>query len=250
LARAVKRGSTRLVWIETPSNPTCAITDIARAAEIAHGAGARIAADSTMSTPVLTRPLEHGVDLVMHSATKQLNGHGDVLAGALVTAREDELWERIAWERGTRGAVLGPFEAWLLQRGMRTLFLRVPASCRGAQRVAEVLDAHPKVLEVFYPGLPRHPGHAIAARQMQGGFGSLLSFRVAGGEQAARAVASGLQVVRQGTSLGSVESLIEHRASVEGAASPVPDDLVRLSVGIEHPDDLVEDLEHALASVP
>jgi cystathionine gamma-synthase len=246
LRSKLRPGHTSLVWVETPANPTCEITDIAAVAELAHAAGARVVADGTLATPVLTRPLELGADLVMHSATKQLGGHADVLAGALVTAREDGLWERIAHERAYRGAVLGPFESWLLLRGMRTLFLRVSASCRGAQRVAEALAAHAGVTRVFHPGLEDHPGHAVAARQMHGGFGCLVSFRVPGGEAAARSVAERLELFRDATSLGGVESLVEHRASVEGEGTPVPDDLLRLSVGIEDPDDLVEDLRAAL----
>jgi cystathionine gamma-synthase len=249
LRRALRPGHTRLLWIETPSNPTCAITDISASAEAAHAAGALVVADSTMSTPVLCRPLDFGADVVMHSATKQLNGHADVLAGALVTARENALWPRVRRERGIRGAVPGPFEAWLLLRGIRTLYLRVPASSRGALRVAENLDVHAKVIEVRYPGLPKHPGHAIAARQMRGGFGPMLSFRVRGGETAARALAAGLDLFKQATSLGGVESLVEHRASVEGAATSLPADLLRLSVGIEDPDDLVADLESALERI-
>jgi cystathionine gamma-synthase len=246
LRAKLRPGHTSLVWVETPANPTCEITDIAAVAELAHAAGARVVADGTLATPVLTRPLELGADLVMHSATKQLGGHADVLAGALVTAREDGLWERIVHERAYRGAVLGPFESWLLLRGMRTLFLRVSASCRGAQRVAEALAAHAGVTRVFHPGLEDHPGHAVAARQMHGGFGCLVSFRVPGGEAAARSVAERLELFRDATSLGGVESLVEHRASVEGEGTPVPDDLLRLSVGIEDPDDLVEDLRAAL----
>jgi cystathionine gamma-synthase len=241
---------TRLVWIETPSNPMGIITDIAAAAEIAHAAGARVVADGTLATPVLTRPLAHGVDVVLHSATKQLNGHADVLAGALVTARADETWERVGFERGYRGAVLGPFEAWLLLRGMRTLFPRVEASARGAQRVAEALAAEDEVTHVYYPGLADQPGHAIAARQMEGGFGPLVSFQVRGGEKRARAVASSLTIFKRATSLGGVESLVEHRASVEGPGTPVPDDLLRLSIGIEDPEDLVADLEAALDARP
>ncbi|MDJ0868784.1 MAG: PLP-dependent aspartate aminotransferase family protein [Myxococcota bacterium] len=249
LRAALRPGRTRLVWLESPSNPMTVVTDLAAAAELAHGAGALAVADSTTATPVLTQPLALGCDLVLHSATKQLNGHGDVLAGALVTAREDALWERIRFERGTRGAVPGPFEAWLLLRGMRTLYLRVAHSSQGAQRVAEFLRGRRGVRAVLYPGLPEHPGHALARRQMQGGFGSLVSFRVAGGGAAARRVASGLRLFRDASSLGSVESLVEQRAAVEGAGSRVPDDLLRLSIGIEDPDDLVADLERALASV-
>lgn len=248
LRDALRPGRTALVWLESPSNPMNAVTDLAAAAEIAHGAGALVVADGTLATPALCRPLALGVDWVVHSATKQLNGHADVLAGALVTARKDAHWERVRHERAYRGAVLGPFDAWLLLRGMRTLFLRVDASARGALRVAEALAAHPEVLEALYPGLPGHPGHAVAARQMQGGFGPVVSFRPRGGEARARALASRLRVFRDASSLGGVESLVEHRASVEGTGTGVPDDLLRLSVGIEDPDDLVDDLRDALAA--
>jgi cystathionine gamma-synthase len=246
LAAAVKPGRTKLVWIESPANPTWAITDIAAAAEIAHGAGARLAIDSTVATPVLTRPIELGADIVMHSATKYLNGHSDVVAGALVAARHDELWERVAAIRTSNGAILGPFEAWLLLRGMRTLHVRVECSSRTAQAIAERFADHRRVA-VLYPGLPNHPGHAVAARQMLGGFGGMLSIRVAGGESAAIATAARVTVWKRATSLGGVESLIEHRASIEGPGSPAPADLLRLSVGIEHAADLIGDLEQALA---
>jgi cystathionine gamma-synthase len=246
LRAALRPGRTRLVWVETPSNPLCAVTDIAASAELAHAAGAKLVADGTLATPALTRPLELGADWVMHSATKQLNGHADVVAGALVCAAPDETWERVRFERAYRGAVLGPFEAWLLLRGMRTLFLRVAASATGAQRVAEFLSGRDGVTAVFYPGLPGHPGHARAAAQMRGGFGPMLSFRVAGGEPRARALAAALEVFTQASSLGGVESLVEHRASVEGAGTRVPADLLRLSVGIEDPEDLLADLEAAL----
>ena len=248
--RALMRpGLTRIVWAETPSNPMCAVEDIAACAEIAHDAHAHLVVDSTVATPVFCRPLELGADLVMHSATKQLNGHSDVLAGALVSRSEDELWERVRQERAYRGAVVGPFEAWLLLRGMRTLFLRVPAAASNAQRVAEMLATHPLVAEVLYPGLPQHPGHAVAKRQMAGGFGMMLSFRPAGGEAAARRVVAALEVFRNATSLGGVESLVEHRFPVEGAGTSVPRDLVRLSLGIEAPDDLLADLQQALAAI-
>jgi cystathionine gamma-synthase len=250
VAGAVRPGGTKLVWIETPANPTWEVTDIAEAAEAAHGAGARLAVDSTPATPVLTRPLEHGADLVMHSATKYLNGHTDVLAGALVAARTDDLWERIRAVRHDAGAMLGPFEAWLLQRGMRTLFLRVRASCAGAAFLAERLGRHPAVAQVLYPGLPGHPGHEAAVRQMRGGFGGMLSIRVAGGEPAAMAAAARVRVWKRATSLGGVESLLEHRASVEGPDTTCPRDLLRLSVGIESPEDLAADLEAALGAVP
>ncbi len=247
LRAALRPGATRIVWIETPANPSGAVTDLAAAAEMAHEAGARLVADNTVATPVLSRPLAHGADVVMHSATKQLNGHSDVLAGALVTAEEDDLWSRCRRERGFRGAVLGPFESWLLLRGMRTVCLRVAASANNAQRIAEALDGHPAVSRVLYPGLPGHPGHAIAARQMVGGFGPVVSLRLAGGPEAARRVVERLRLFHDATSLGGVESLAEHRGPVEGPGSPVPDDLVRLSVGIEDADDLVADLDQALA---
>jgi cystathionine gamma-synthase len=246
LRRALQPGRTRLVWVETPANPTGAITDVAATSELVHEAGAVVVVDSTLATPVHCRPIELGADLVMHSATKQLNGHTDVLAGALVTARDDEMWQRIQRERQMRGAVLGSFEAWLLLRGMRTLFLRVPASARTAQHVAEVLQRHSMVAQSLYPGLPDHPGHAIARRQMQNGFGALVSFRVRGGEAAAKRVVANLELFKNATSLGGVESLVEHRAAVEGPDSTVPRDLIRLSVGIEDADDLADDLVRAL----
>jgi cystathionine gamma-synthase len=247
LAAAVRPGQTKLIWIESPANPTWPITDIAAAAEIAHRAGASLAIDSTVATPILTRPIELGADIVMHSATKYLNGHSDVVAGALITARHDELWDRIAAIRTGNGAILGSFEAWLLLRGMRTLHLRVERCCRTAQAIAEHFANHDRIVAVLYPGLPSHPGHAVAARQMLGGFGGMLSLRVAGGERAAIAAAARVTVWKRATSLGGVESLIEHRASIEGPGSPAPPDLLRLSVGIEDAGDLIADLEQALA---
>jgi len=251
---AVTEGKTALVWIETPANPLWTITDIALTSEIAHTSGAVVAVDSTVATPVLTRPIELGADIVMHSATKYLNGHSDVIAGTL-TAREDTpLWQRIRSVRAQIGGVIGPFEAWLLTRGMRTLFPRVRAACDSAQSLAQRLSQHRFIDEVLYPGLPSFSGHAIAARQMRGGFGGMLSIRVRGakdgsitGEQAAIATAANVQLWKRATSLGGVESLVEHRASVEGAGTPVPGDLLRLSVGLEDADDLVADLEQALA---
>jgi cystathionine gamma-synthase len=249
LATAVQPGRTKLVWIESPANPTWPITDIAATAEIAHRAGACLAVDSTVATPILTRPIELGADIVMHSATKYLNGHSDVVAGALVTARHDELWERIGAIRSGNGAILGSFEARLLLRGMRTLHLRVERASRTAQAIAEHFAGHRRIVAALYPGLPDHPGHAVAARQMQGGFGGMLSIRVAGGERAAIATAARVKVWKRATSLGGVESLIEHRASIEGAGSPAPPDLLRLSAGIEDAGDLIGDLEQALAGV-
>jgi cystathionine gamma-synthase len=242
---AMRPGQTRLVWIETPANPTWEVTDIAAVAEIAHHAGARLAVDSTCATPVHTRPLTLGADLVMHSATKFLGGHSDVLAGALVTAREDEAWAKIRELRHDEGACLGPMEAYLLLRGLRTLFVRVERASRTAQLLAERLAFLPDV-RILYPGLTSHPQHAIAARQMQRGFGGMLSIRVGGGVAAALHVLSRLAVWVPATSLGGVESLIEHRYTVEGPGTPTPPDLLRLSVGLEHEDDLFEDLRHAL----
>ena len=247
LERTLIDGTTRLVWIETPCNPTWDIVDIGAAADSAHAIGAILAVDSTVPTPVLTRPMEFGADIVMHSATKYLNGHGDVVAGALATARADEFWGRVGDVRSHGGAILGSFEAWLLQRGMRTLFLRVRQSSATAMRIATHFDGHPALLAVLYPGLPGHPGHAIASRQMQGGFGGMLSLRVKGGEKAALQAIRKLQVFIRATSLGGVESLAEHRYSIEGPDSPIPQDLIRISVGIESADDLIVDLEQALS---
>ncbi|MGQ0664168.1 MAG: trans-sulfuration enzyme family protein [Pseudomonadota bacterium] len=249
LARLVRPGKTRLVWLETPANPTWALTDIAAAAEIAHGAGARLAVDSTVATPVLTRPIALGADIVMHAATKYLNGHSDVIAGALVAARDDDHWRRIKYVRAAGGGVLGPVEAWLLLRGMRTLFLRVAAASRSAQAIADRLAGHAKISAVLYPGHPGHAGHAIAARQMRGGFGGMLSLRAKGGEAAAWRLAANLKVFKRATSLGGVESLVEHRASVEGPGTPCPPDLLRLSIGIEDTADLIADLERGLATI-
>jgi cystathionine gamma-synthase len=247
--RAALEHKTDLLWLETPANPMLEITDLCRFSELAHAAGAIVAVDNTLSTPVHTTPLALGVDLVMHSATKQLNGHGDVLAGALVVGESTPAWESIKSQRPNRGGVLGPFEAWLLQRGMRTLFLRVHASSRSALRVAQALQANAAVSKVFYPGLADHPGHDIAAAQMSDGFGCMVSFRVEGGEEQARRVEQSTRLIMPATSLGGTESLIEHRSSIEGKGSPVPLDLLRLSIGLEGPDDLIADLEKALQAL-
>jgi cystathionine gamma-synthase len=246
LAARARQRRPRLLWIETPANPTWEITDIAAASAIGREVGAIIAVDSTVATPLLTRPLDLGADIVMHSATKYLNGHTDVIAGALATARDDELWQRVRYVRGGGGAVLGPFEAWLLLRGMRTLHLRVAAACANAQAIAEHLRGQPQLSHVLYPGLATHPGHAVAARQMRGGFGGMMSLRFTGGEAAAKSFCARLRVFKRATSLGSVESLAEHRASVEGPGTICPADLVRLSIGVEHVADLLGDVEQAL----
>ena len=236
----------RLIWVETPANPTWEITDIAAAAAVAREVGAIVCVDSTVATPLLTRPLALGAHVVMHSATKYLNGHSDVIGGVLVTAADDALWQRMRYVRAAGGSVLGPFEASLLLRGMRTLHVRLRAACANAMAIAERFNGHPKLSHVLYPGLSTHPGHAVAARQMRGGFGAMLSLRLAGGEAAARSFAARLRVFKRATSLGSVESLAEHRASVEGPDTPCPPDLVRLSIGIEHVEDLIADIEQAL----
>lgn len=248
LRAAVKPGTTKLVWVETPSNPMWTVTDIAAAAAIAHAAGARLVVDSTVATPVLTQPLSLGADLVMHSATKYLNGHSDVIAGALCTARDDEFWARIRRVRATLGQILGPFEAYLLLRGMRTLDLRVRAMSAAALTVATHFAADPRVAGVLYPGLPGHADHTVAARQMTGGFGGMLSIRVRAGEQAAIRAAANVKLWKRATSLGGVESLIEQRASIEGPGTPCPADLLRLSVGLETPSDLIADLDAALGA--
>ena len=246
LAAAVQPGRTRIVWVETPANPTWAITDLSGAAGIAHQAGARLVADSTVSTPVHTRPIDFGADLVVHSATKYLNGHGDVLAGAVVARTNDPFVQRIrAWRRSA-GAVPGGFDAWLLLRGMRTLFPRVRQSSATALQIAKAFEHDPRIHTVLYPGLASHPGHDIARRQMQGGFSGMLSIRVGGGEAAAMATAARLRTFLRATSLGGTESLVEHRASSEGPSSPVPADLLRFSIGLEDPDDLIADLDQAL----
>jgi len=243
---ATRRGATKLIWTETPANPTWDITDLAAVAEIAHAAGARLAVDSTVATPVCTRPLDLGADIVMHSATKYLNGHSDLIGGALVTRVADAHWTRLKELRVQLGGVPGAFEAWLLLRGMRTLFPRVRTAAVSAQAIAEHFTGHALVDHVLYPGLASFAGHAVAARQMQGGFGGMLSIRVKGGERAAIATAAHVRIWKRATSIGGVESLIEHRASVEGPHSPCPKDLLRLSVGVEETSDLIGDLEAAL----
>src|SRR6266568_9403327 len=246
LAAKLRAQHPRLLWIETPANPTWEVTDIAAASAIAREVGAVIGIDSTVATPLLTRPIELGASIVMHSATKYLNGHSDVIAGALAAARDDALWQSIRYIRGGGGSVLGPFESWLLLRGIRTLHLRVACTCSNAMAIAQRFERHPKLSHVLYPGLASNPGHAVAARQMSGGFGGMMSLRLKAGEEAAKAFTAKLRVFKRATSLGSVESLAEHRASVEGPGTPCPADLVRLSIGIEHIDDLIADIAQAL----
>jgi cystathionine gamma-synthase len=246
LKRTIQPGKTSVVWIETPVNPTWDVIDIALAAEIAHAAGAILAVDGTVASPVTTRALDYGADIVFHSATKYLNGHSDVVAGILVTAREDERWEDIKLVRTLTGGILGPHEAWLLLRGMRTLFLRFDQASQTALRLAQHFEAHPQLQQVLYPGLESHAGHEVAMRQMTRGFGGMLSFLVKGDAVDAKRIAGKAQLFVRATSLGGVESLIEHRASVEGPHSEVPQNLLRLSIGIENCQDLIDDLEQCL----
>jgi cystathionine gamma-synthase len=246
LAAKARARKPRVIWIETPANPTWDITDIAAASAIAREVGGIVAVDSTAATPMLTRPLELGAQIVMHSATKYLNGHSDVIGGVLATKADDEMWQRIRYVRGGGGAVLGPFEAWLLLRGMRTLHIRVATACANAMAIAQRFEPHPKFSHILYPGLRSHPGHVVASKQMSGGFGAMISVRLKAGEQAAKEFTSRLRLIKQATSLGSVESLAEHRASVEGPGTLCPTDLVRLSIGIEHVDDLIDDIAQAL----
>jgi cystathionine gamma-synthase len=241
---AIVPRKTGLVWIETPSNPLWTITDIEAVCDHAHRAGAIVCADSTVSTPILSQPLDLGCDLVMHSATKYLNGHSDVVAGVVAAARVDAAWARIRDVRLHLGGLPGPFDAFLLLRGLRTLHTRVTSQSQSAAVIAERLVRHPAIRAVLYPGLAGHPGHAIAARQMKGGFGGMISIRL-GSRAEAIAVAAQVQVWRRATSFGGVESLIEHRASMEGPGSLCPDDLLRLSVGLEDPDELYRDLMQA-----
>lgn len=243
---ALLPGTTKLVWAETPANPTWVVADLAALAELARSAGAILVVDNTVPTPLLTRPLELGADLVVHSASKYLNGHSDLLAGLVVTATEDELWQRLRTLRHDEGAILGAFEAWLLLRGMRTLEVRLQRQCGSAMHLAAALERHPRIERVLYPGLATHRGHTLAARQMRGGFGGMLSILVRGGAEAAIATAARVELWKRATSLGGVESLIEHRASIEGPDSPAPPGLLRLSVGLEDPRDLAADLERAL----
>ena len=244
LAHALERPA-KIVWLETPSNPLLKITDLSGAIALAKTAGVVTVVDNTFATPVLQRPLDAGADVTLQASTKYLGGHSDVMGGALVFARRDALFARTEHARHILGAIASPFASWMVLRGLRTLALRMERHSANAMAVAEALAAHPKVTAVHYPGLPDHPGHAIAAKQMRG-FGGMLSFRVRGGRDAAVAAVSRARLFVRATSLGSVESLIEHRATSEGAGSQAPPELIRLSVGIEHPDDLVADLREAL----
>jgi cystathionine beta-lyase/cystathionine gamma-synthase len=251
---AVRPGETGLIWVETPSNPLWSISDIAAIAEIAHAADAILCVDSTVATPIFTRPLSLGADIVMHSATKYIGGHSDVLGGALVVGNP-ELFERLYFVQNATGAVMGPLESYLCSRGLKTLELRVREQCRTAQRLAEHLAGHSRVSRVFYPGLADHPGHELARRQMNGAFGAMVSFEVAGDYQAAKRMVESTKLFHLAVSLGAVESLIEQPAAMSHAsydraerlAHGLSDGLVRLSVGLEAFDDLRADLDQALA---
>ena len=245
--RAAMRANTRLVWIETPSNPLLRVTDIRGVAAIAKERGALCAVDNTWATPVLQRPIELGADVVMHATTKYLGGHSDVLGGALIFGAESPVLERVRSIQGVGGAVPSPFECWLTLRGIRTLPLRVHAQSRSAAAIAEHLAHHDRVAAVHYPGLTSHPGHTVAAAQMSA-FGGMLSVQVGRSREEALAVAGRLQVFTRATSLGGTESLVEHRASVEGPGTATPDNLLRVSVGLEHVADLIEDFDRALAA--
>ena len=243
--RAALRPRTRLVWTETPSNPTIAVTDLEALATIARSAGALVACDNTWATPFLQRPLALGADLVMHSTTKYLSGHSDVMGGVVVSREAGPLADRLRWMQGNAGAVPSPFDSWLVLRGIRTLAWRMRAHCANAAAVATFLSEHPGVERVHYPGLPGDPGHPVASKQMSAA-GGMLSFVVPGGRTRAFEVAARLRLFTRATSLGGPESLIEHRASVEGPSTRAPEGLLRVSIGLEHPDDLIADLDQAL----
>ncbi|GAB1337496.1 cystathionine gamma-synthase [Streptomyces sp. E-15] len=247
--RAAITPQTKAVWVETPSNPLLNITDIAAVAQVAHDAGARLVVDNTFATPYLQQPLSLGADVVVYSLTKYMGGHSDVVGGALVVS-DQELGEELAYHQNAMGAVSGPFDSWLVLRGTKTLAVRMDRHSENATKMADMLTRHPRVTSVSYPGLPDHPGHEVAVKQMRA-FGGMVSFRVAGGEEAALEVCNRAKVFTLGESLGGVESLIEHpgrmtHASVAGSQLEVPADLVRLSVGIENVDDLLEDIKQAL----
>lgn len=243
--RTACAGGIALLWIETPSNPRMKISDIAALAAIGHAAGAVVVADNTFATPLLQRPLALGADVVMHSTTKYFGGHSDVLGGALVFAQRNALAAKVAHRVHVTGATLAPFSAWLTLRGCRSLGARIAMHCANARRVAEFLSSRPEIERVNWPGLPQHSGHAVAAAQMRD-FGGMMSIELRGGRQAALALASKVRVFTNATSLGGCESLIEHRASVEGPKPYSPQNLLRISVGLEHGDDLIEDLRQAL----
>lgn len=245
--RAALTEDTRLVWIETPSNPMLNLSDIETIAELAHGRGAMVCCDNTFATPIWQRPLELGADMAMHSSTKYFGGHSDVMGGVVVTRDHGGLSDKLRDYQGTAGGVPSPFDCWLIRRSLATLSCRVRAQTQNAAQIAKFLSRHRAVERVFYPGLESHPGHELARKQMNGGFGAMLSFCIRGGRDKAFAVAAKLRLFARATSLGGVESLVEHRASIEGPHSVTPESLLRLSVGLEHVDDLIADLDQALS---
>jgi cystathionine gamma-synthase len=242
--RAV-RPNTRLIWVETPSNPLLKVTDLRRVSDMAHRAGAHCVCDNTWATPVLQQPLHFGADLSVHATTKYLGGHSDVLGGAVVAKVEDAVFQKIREVQVLGGAVPSPFDCWLVLRGIRTLPYRMRGHSENAMTVAAFLQRHPRIQAVHYPGLKEHAGHAVAAQQMAG-FGGMLSFQVTGGRDSAMAVAAKVRIFTRATSLGGTESLIEHRASIEGPETRTPENLLRVSIGLEHADDLIDDLAQAL----
>jgi cystathionine gamma-synthase len=242
--RGVKE-NTRLILVETPSNPLLKITDIVAVVEIARQAGAWVLCDNTVATPILQQPLNLGADLALHATTKYLGGHSDVLGGVLVARQESQLWERVRFLQRNGGAVPSPFECWLATRGIDTLPYRVRTQAGNALKIARFLNDHPQVEKVYYPGLPDHPGHQVAARQMTA-FGGLLSFQVSGDQSRSMQTAARLRLITRATSFGGTHSLIEHRASIEEPGTTTPENLLRLSIGLEHPDDLIADLDQAL----
>ncbi len=243
--RRAMRPNTRLVWVETPSNPMLRVTDIRRVAEIAHEAGALCVCDNTWATPMIQRPISLGADMVVHSTTKYISGHSDVMGGAVIAAQADDFFDRVRQAQTTGGATPSAFDCWLTLRGIRTLHLRMRAHCENARALASSLSEHPRVQAVHYPGLAMHDERAIASAQMSD-FGGMLSFQVEGGREQAMEVAANLRLFTRATSLGGTESLIEHRASVEGPDTRTPDNLLRVSVGIENIDDLIADMAQAL----
>ncbi len=250
VAAAIRPGVTKAVWVETPTNPLLNVADLAALAQVAHDAGALLVVDNTFASSYLQQPIAHGADVVLHSTTKYAGGHSDVVGGALVV-HDEELADRIGFHQNAIGGVAGPFDSWLVLRGLKTLALRMERHCDNAEAVVAFLEQHPAVGEVFYPGRPEHPGHEVAARQMRR-FGGIVSFRVRAGEQAAVDACGRTELWTLGESLGGVESLIEHpgrmtHASVSGTELEVPDDLVRLSVGVETAEDLLADLDRALS---
>lgn len=242
------QANTRIIWVETPSNPLLKVSDVQRISSIAHEAGALCVCDNTWATPILQRPFELGADLILHASTKYLGGHSDVVGGVVVTKEEHRVFQKIRAIQINGGAVASPFDCWLVLRGIRTLPYRVRAQAENALKVAMFLSKHPGVEVVHYPGLKTHRGHELAAQQMAG-FGGMLSFQVKGGRESALAVTAKARLFTRATSLGGTESLIEHRASIEGPGTATPENLLRLSIGLEHVDDLTEDLAQALLAV-